>query len=94
MKATQPLTIIIFIFSLCCLNLSSQTHQHPLDPLNWQEHWTLLEVLNQEGKLDADTRFSMVNLQEPDKQLVWNWSVGDPIPRSAFALVRQKEKIL
>jgi primary-amine oxidase len=92
MKATKILTTAILIISFCCLNLRSQQNQHPLDPLTWQEHWTLLEVLNSEGKLDGDTRFSMVTLQEPDKQLVWDWSEGEPVPRAAYALVRQKEK--
>ena len=92
MKPLNALTLVAIILSLCCAELRSQTSQHPLDPLTWKEHWTLLEVLNQQGKLDGDTRFSMVNLQEPDKQLVWNWSVGDPAPRAVMALVRQKEK--
>ena len=91
MKPRYTLTILTLTISLYCAELRSQP-QHPLDPLTWKEHWTLLEVLNQQGKLDADTRFSMVNLQEPDKQLVWAWSVGDAIPRAAMALVRQKEK--
>ena len=80
--------LICVVFTL---DLRAQP-QHPLDPLSWQEHWTLLEVLNQDGKLDSETRFSMVNLQEPDKKSVWNWSEELTIPRSAYALVRQKEK--
>jgi len=92
MKATFPLTMFCLSLALFSVNLSAQKSQHPLDPLTWQEHWTLLEVLQDEGKLDADTRFSMVNLQEPDKQLVRNWSEGDSSPRAAFAIVRQKEK--
>ncbi len=92
MKASLPFTTLALVLTLFCLNIRGQQNQHPLDPLTWKEYWTLLEVLQQEGKLDADTRFSMVNLKDPDKQLVWQWSKGKPIPRSAFAIVRQKEK--
>ncbi|MDH3710606.1 MAG: hypothetical protein OER04_11990, partial [Cyclobacteriaceae bacterium] len=92
MKRLIPLQLIGLIFILSTLPLTAQQSQHPLDPLNWQEHWALLEILDTEGKMDADTRFSMVNLQEPDKELVWNWNPGQEIPRSAFAVVRQKEK--
>jgi primary-amine oxidase len=75
---------------LCPLRLAAQAAQHPLDPLTWQEYWTVLEVLRGAKRLDADTRFSMVNLVEPAKDRVWRWSAGETLPRSAFALVRQK----
>jgi Cu2+-containing amine oxidase len=68
---------------------SAQGQQHPLDPLTWQEHWTVLEVLRDAKHLDAETRFSMVNLVEPPKDRVWPWKAGDPAPRAAYAIVRQ-----
>lgn len=69
--------------------LAAQGAAHPLDPLTWQEHWTVLEVLRDAKHLDAETRFSMVNLVEPGKDAVWSWKPGDAVPRTAFALVRQ-----
>ncbi len=72
--------------------LYAQDSRHPLDPLNWQEYWTVLEVLREVGHLDSKTRFSMVNLKEPAKDLVRQWSPGERIPRSAYALVRQGKK--
>jgi primary-amine oxidase len=39
--------------------------------------------------VNADTRFSIVNLREPAKELVWKWSNGMNAPRHAFAVVRQ-----
>jgi primary-amine oxidase len=60
-----------------------------LDPLSFQEYWTVLEVLQQAGHVKADTRFSMVNLQEPAKDFVWRWTKGTTFPRQASALVRQ-----
>jgi primary-amine oxidase len=68
---------------------AAQQIEHPLDPLTFQEYWTVLEVLQQAGHLNADTRFSIVNLREPAKGLVWGWSKGRDFPREAFAVVRQ-----
>ncbi len=72
--------------------LMSQTIRHPLDPLSWQEYWTVLEVLREANHLDADTRFSIIQLDEPIKQIVRDWQPGRPIPRSAYTLVRQKKQ--
>ena len=91
MKSLMTPALVALLIGLLSIPGRAQ-HQHPMDPLTWQEHWTLLEVLQKNGKLDSDTRFSMVNLQEPDKQAVLKWTKGSPIPRSAMALVRQKEK--
>ena len=33
--------------------LYAQDSRHPLDPLNWQEYWTVLEVLREVGHLDS-----------------------------------------
>jgi primary-amine oxidase len=83
--------------------VSAQAPRHPLDPLTFQEYWTVLEVLHAAGKIDSDTRFSIVTLQEPPKDLVWRFEgvtanaaggsdAQASIPRRAFAIVRQKEK--
>jgi len=69
---------------------ASTDEGYPLDPMTWSEHWTVLEVLRDNGHLDADTRFSMVNLREPAKQEVLKWEPGQAYTRRAFALVRQK----
>ena len=68
---------------------SAQKVEHPLDPLTFQEYWAVLEVLRKAGHLDEETRFSVVNLKEPPKDLVWAWSKGKAFPRQAFAIVRQ-----
>ncbi|HEX4948754.1 MAG TPA: hypothetical protein VFZ34_18905, partial [Blastocatellia bacterium] len=90
MKMTLRLLVLFLVFAP--LKLAAQGTQHPLDPLTWQEYWTVLEVLRDAKHLDADTRFSMVNLVEPAKDGVWKWVAGDPRPRSAFAVVRQKQQ--
>jgi primary-amine oxidase len=68
---------------------AAQKVEHPLDPLSFQEHWAILEVLRDAGHVNADTRFSLVTLREPAKELVWGWSKGAAFPRQAFAVVRQ-----
>lgn len=69
--------------------LAAQKVEHPLDPLTFQEYWTVLEVLRDAGHMNDETLFSIVNLHEPPKDLVWAWTPGAAIPREAFALVRQ-----
>ena len=62
---------------------------HPLDPLSFEEHWILLDVLAAADHFDAVTRFSGVSLVEPPKDKVWSWQPGSRAPRSAQAVVRQ-----
>jgi primary-amine oxidase len=87
----------LVLLLLTALPLSAQTgaatpNAHPLDPMTWQEHWTVLEVLRDNGHLDADTRFSMVNLREEPKESVLDWKPGQASGRHAFALVRQEAR--
>ena len=63
-----------------------------MDPLTWQEYWIVLETLRDAERLDLDTRFSMINLREPSKEVVLKWKPGKKIPRAAFALVRQEKE--
>jgi len=61
--------------------------QHPMDPISYQEYWTILEVLKEEGRLDEKTVFYNVSLVEPDKASVWRFSPGDAFGRRALAVV-------
>ena len=63
--------------------------QHPLDPLNFDEHWQVLEILRDVERLGKDTRFSYLALQEPAKDEVLRWKRDEPIPRRAYALLRE-----
>jgi primary-amine oxidase len=74
---------------LAAAPVAAQKVEHPLDPLNFQEYWTVLEVLQTAGHLNGETRFSIVKLREPGKEVVWGWSKGKESPREAFAVVRQ-----
>jgi primary-amine oxidase len=79
---------LLLLLGLVARPVMGQKVEHPLDPLTFQEHWAVLEILRDAGHLNAETRFSMVNLREPDKELVWGWSKGKEFPRRAFAVVR------
>lgn len=80
--------IVVLMLTLPSL-AAAQKVEHPLDPLSFQEHWSVLEVLRAAGHLNAETRFSIINLREPSKDLVWEWSKGKTFPRQAFAVVRK-----
>ncbi len=81
---------VVFGLALASLSQTASAQvNHPMDPLSWQEYWTVLEVLNAEGHVNDETRFSQVLLQEPTKDIGWGWQHGDAIPRAAFAVVKQ-----
>ncbi len=63
----------------------SQSVGHPLDPLTWDEYWTIIEVLKERDHADKETKFWLVKLREPQKTDVLAWQSGDDIQRSAFA---------
>ncbi|MEO7513296.1 MAG: hypothetical protein ABIZ91_16200 [Gemmatimonadaceae bacterium] len=67
----------------------AQAVTHPLDPLTRLEHFTVLEVLQQAGKLGEDARFTRLEVKAPAKADVWAWKPGMPIVRSAEAVVSQ-----
>ncbi len=84
--------VLLFSFLLTYQFSSSQHNSHPLDPLTWQEYWTVLEVLQSSNHLDGKTRFSHINLIPPDKSVVWGWDGKQKAPRAAYAIVHQEEK--
>lgn len=67
--------------------------RHPLDPLTWQEHWVLLEVLRNSGHYNDSTRLAQARLEEPAKEAVWAWRPGQPVPRAARAVVKQQAAV-
>ena len=74
--------------------MAAQTPQHPLDGLNTQEYWTVYEVLQASGKMDADTSYASVQLHEPAKDRVLAWKPGNPVPREADALLVRKGQVI
>ncbi len=60
---------------------------HPLDPLDAQEYSTVVSAIDDSG-LATRPLYPLVTLQEPPKEQVRAWNEGDPVPRVAFAIVR------
>ncbi len=61
-----------------------------MDPLSWEEHWVVREVLHEAGRIDDDTQLPLVVLDRPPKELVRRWQPGDQIPRAAFAVLSRE----
>jgi primary-amine oxidase len=82
-----------FLFLVACFLSTGQTLHaqtpHPLDPLTFQEHWTVLEVLRDAERYDSDTGVALVLLHEPEKARVLGWSPGDSVERAALVVLRQ-----
>lgn len=66
-----------------------QGTKHPLDGLTGAEMWTAYEVIQASGKVDAKTRFPMVQLKEPPKEEVLAWKPGQAMRREAFVVVKE-----
>lgn len=60
---------------------------HPLDPLSAQEITAALSILTSQQQLGSRVRFETVVLQEPPKDTVLNYQVGDPVHRNAFVVL-------
>ena len=67
----------------------AQAALHPLDPLSRQEHFAVLEILQQAGKLNDATRFTRLEVKAPDKATIWAWKPGAPLSRSAEVVISQ-----
>ncbi len=73
--------------------IAAQSSAHPLDPLSPEELSTAVELLAAAGHVDEETRYPIINLQEPPKSEVLSWEQGDPIRRTAFAVVKQGPRV-
>ncbi|QRM57443.1 tyramine oxidase [Sinorhizobium sp. BG8] len=61
---------------------------HPLDGLSTKEISTVVEILQAEGKTDKESRYPLIELQEPPKEAVLSWKEGDPEQRRAVVNVK------
>ncbi len=60
---------------------------HPLEPLTPQEIAAAVVILRKEKSLGATTRFATVTLNEPAKETVLSFKLGDVIVREAFVII-------
>jgi primary-amine oxidase len=63
---------------------------HPLDPLSADEIRTAVAVLRDAHLADADTRFPLIDLNEPTKGAVL---AEQPVDRTAFIVARRDRKV-
>jgi primary-amine oxidase len=68
----------------------AQSVSHPLDALRTEEYWTVYDVVQASGYLDADTHYASVLLHEPAKDVVLGWRAGQAIPREADVTLMRK----
>ena len=64
---SSVLSVLIVILLALPGLARAQAARHPLDPLTRQEHFTVLEVLQQAGKLVEGTRFTRLEARAPEK---------------------------
>jgi primary-amine oxidase len=66
---------------------------HPLDPLGGAEIAAAVTALREAGHADDETRFALIDLDEPDKAAVLAWQPGQPIARRAFVVLRRERMV-
>ena len=62
---------------------------HPLDPLTKDEYIQTVALLRAAGHVNDSSRFSSLELLDPEKTIVQAWQPGDDFGRAAFAVVKQ-----
>jgi primary-amine oxidase len=60
---------------------------HPLEPLDADEFRSTVSILRREHSLSESWRFASIELLEPPKAEVKTWREGDPVRRTAFAVL-------
>ncbi len=64
---------------------------HPLEPLDAAELRATVAILRREQGLTVAWRFASIELREPPKAEVKAWRTGDPVPRTAQAVLWNRE---
>lgn len=62
---------------------------HPLDALSADEITHAVTLLRERGHADEHTRYPLINLLEPPKDVVLAWKPGEPLDRRAFLVVKK-----
>ncbi|HET6987438.1 MAG TPA: primary-amine oxidase [Kribbella sp.] len=65
--------------------------QHPLEPLSGDEFRQTAEILRRDQGVTDSWRFASIELKEPPKTEVKAWRRGDPVPRTSFAVLWNRE---
>jgi primary-amine oxidase len=83
------ISVTCLVFVVMTGSVAFAATRHPLDALQPNEYPAVRDILLEAGKISDTSVFAMIRLEEPPKAAVLSWSAGDPIPRTAFAVVRK-----
>ena len=67
---------------------------HPLDPLSAAEQESLVKVARDAWKLDHRHLIAMLQLDEPSKEYLSTWKIGDAIMRNGRITIWDQEKAI
>ncbi|MEA2562224.1 MAG: primary-amine oxidase [Acidobacteriota bacterium] len=70
-------------------NIAAAAQDHPMDSLSGGEIHRAVSILQNQHLVDPASRFPLITLKEPPKAFVLAWQPGQPVPRSAFAIIKQ-----
>jgi primary-amine oxidase len=92
MRKAKNTLLLLFIFFVCFITqaIAADYPAHPLDPLSKEEITATVEVLKASGKVNNESRFSTIFLQEPPKTEVLNYKTGSTFRREAFAVIYER----
>jgi primary-amine oxidase len=90
-KAKNVLSLLLVLFVCFIISaIAADYPAHPLDPLSRAEIQTTVDILKASGKINNESRFSTVFLQEPPKAEVLNYKAGNSFRREAFAVIYER----
>lgn len=92
-RPSSAVWLLVVLSSILPGRVTAQTPSHPLDPLTRLEHFAVLEVLQQAGKLTETTRFTRIEIKDPPKADVWAWKPGAPLARAAEVVASDGPKV-
>ncbi len=71
----------------CLFSIVAVAQDHPLDSLSADEYADVFRVLATASSVDENTIYNSVELKQPTKSFVTQWSPGESFPRVAIATV-------
>jgi primary-amine oxidase len=88
--AVLALLVLLWADSSSSTGTATEDHDvtHPLDSLTADEFRTIVDLVTKDERITSHVRFPLVSLKTPPKALVKAWQVGDAIPRSAIAYLK------
>lgn len=86
----RPVRTLTGLVMAVALTGYAQAANHPLDGLSADEIKRVGEILRQAGAASDESRYGLIELKEPAKQEVLNWSVDQVLPREATVHLREQ----